>query len=56
MINHDDRLARRAKYEELDPYDHFQDIGYDYLTDVTGLRLKKLPRNREYVPLEQQTS
>jgi glycosyltransferase involved in cell wall biosynthesis len=51
MICLSDRLERQAKYYQLDPNMEFQTIGYDYMTDITGLRLKKLTLYREYEPL-----
>jgi hypothetical protein len=49
MIQPDDRLARRRRYELADPEARWQpNLGYAYLTDETGLRLKKIPRRRRY--------
>ena len=45
------RLARRQRYERLDPDCRYQAIGYAYLTDTDGLRLERLPPGREYEPL-----
>jgi hypothetical protein len=47
----DDRRARRAKYERLDPDNRWQSIGYAYMTDEAGLRLETLPPGRDYEPL-----
>jgi hypothetical protein len=52
MIRPEDRLARQARYERLDPDRSLQPIGYEYLTDLEGLRLQPLPPGREYFPLE----
>ena len=52
MLHPTDRLLRRARYEELDPNREHQAIGYDYLTDETGLELEPLPEGREYLPPE----
>jgi hypothetical protein len=52
MIHEDDRRARQARYQRLDPDRKWQSIGYDYLTDENGLRLETLPRGREYTPLQ----
>ncbi len=46
MITPQQRAARRARYERLDPGNEYQSIGYAYLTDETGLRLRPLPRRR----------
>ncbi len=48
MLSRDDRIARRARYRELDPDCRWQRIGYDYLTDESGLRLKRIEAGREY--------
>jgi len=49
MLTEADRASRRAKYERLDPQAHWQDIGYAYLTDQRGLRLRSVPRRRAWV-------
>ncbi len=46
MIDRAARLARRARYEELDPESLFQPIGYAYLTEESGLELKPVRRRR----------
>jgi len=51
MIHAADREARRQKYNALDPNQQQQAIGYDYLTDESGLVVEKIPPGREYVPL-----
>jgi glycosyltransferase involved in cell wall biosynthesis len=49
MLHPESRAARRRRYEELDPEMRFQPgIGYAYLTDATGIRLKRVPRERHY--------
>jgi hypothetical protein len=49
MIRPEDRLARRRRYERLDPECRLQPgIGYAYLTDASGAELRPLPRGREY--------
>jgi GT2 family glycosyltransferase len=48
MIEREARLARRDRYNDLDPGRRSQAMGYDYLTDETGQRLERLPRGREY--------
>jgi hypothetical protein len=49
MIRPEDRLARRRRYEALDPGARFQPgIGYVYLTDETGLELRRVPRLRGF--------
>lgn len=45
------RAQRRDLYEHLDPNHQYQSIGYDYLTDETGLSLSKIPWHRMYWPL-----
>jgi glycosyltransferase involved in cell wall biosynthesis len=50
MIRPEDRLARRRRYEELDPDSKWQPgIGYAYLTDETGLALRRISPRRRYV-------
>jgi hypothetical protein len=51
MIDAADRAARRDRYNQLDPTRRFQKMGYDYLTDAKGLKLKELPPGRGYEPL-----
>lgn len=51
MLRPEDRLARRARYEALDPERRWQAIGYSYMTDAQGLRLERVARGREYRPL-----
>jgi hypothetical protein len=49
MVSADDRLARRRRYEQLDPEAKWQPgIGYAYLTDDTGLQRRPLRRGREF--------
>ena len=49
MINPDDREARRARYLAADPECRWQPgVGYDYLTDERGLRLRSVPRRRGF--------
>jgi hypothetical protein len=50
MIRHEDREARRDRYKRLDPEERWQPgVGYDYLADETGLRLRKVPRRRGFL-------
>jgi glycosyltransferase involved in cell wall biosynthesis len=51
MIRAADRLARRQRYEQLDPDNEHQSIGYGYLTDETGLALETVPAGRHYEPM-----
>jgi hypothetical protein len=51
MLRKEDRVARRARYRRLDPDNRWQRIGYDYLTDETGLILERIPPGRAYEPL-----
>lgn len=49
MVRREDREARRRRNERLDPQARCQPgIGYAYLTDETGLRLRPVPRRRGY--------
>lgn len=51
MIHPEDRRARQARNQLLDPDHRYQAVGYDYLTEEEGLRLERLPAGREYDPL-----
>lgn len=46
MLRAEDRRARRARYESLDPGARWQPRGYGYLTDTTGIRVRAIPRRR----------
>lgn len=48
MIRAEDREARRRRYEVADPDRRWQRIGYDYLTNPSGLTLEALPEGRGY--------
>lgn len=51
MLRAEDRAARQARYERLDPERAFQAIGYDYMTREDGLALERIAAGREYRPL-----
>jgi hypothetical protein len=55
MIRPADRERRRERYNRLDPERRFQAIGYDYLTDPSGLEVEPLPAGREYEPMPEST-
>ena len=46
-----ERAARRAQYEALDPGGSFQPsgVGYAYLTDEEGLKVRRVPARRRWV-------
>jgi len=49
MLRAEDRLARRRRYEALDPDARWQPhVGYAYLTAEDGLKLCRVPRRRGY--------
>jgi glycosyltransferase involved in cell wall biosynthesis len=49
MIRPEDRQARRERYERADPESRWQPgIGYAYLTDERGMRLRRVPRARGF--------
>ena len=49
MLTPELREARRRRYESLDPTARWQrKVGYAYLTDSSGLELRRIPRGREY--------
>ena len=50
MIDAEDRRARQERYMTLDPAARWQAIGYSYLTEIDGLRCRRLPRRRDYRP------
>lgn len=50
MIDGEDRAARRARYEALDPGGRYQAVGYAYLTDERKLRLRRVSKRRRYEP------
>src|SRR5437764_14614513 len=49
MLTPEDRQHRRERYERLDPDGRWQAMGYAYLTDEEGLRLRRVPRRRGWV-------
>jgi hypothetical protein len=49
MIRCEERLARRRRYELLDPHGRWQSEGYAYLTDETGLRLRSVRARRRFL-------
>ncbi|MFH1178072.1 MAG: hypothetical protein V1750_11750 [Acidobacteriota bacterium] len=49
MIHPADREVRKARYLQADPQSRWQPgIGYDYLTDESGLRLRRVSRRRGF--------
>lgn len=48
MIEPEDRLARRLRYETLDPEALYQPRGYAYLTDEQRLKLRPVPQRRGF--------
>jgi hypothetical protein len=52
MIKKEDRIARVKRYETLDPNRLYQSIGYRYLIDEEGLELKRIPPDRDFLPLD----
>ena len=49
MLDNEVRVARRQRYESLDPENRWQPrIGYAYLTDEQGLHLRRISPGREY--------
>ena len=49
MLHSDDRQNRRRRYEHADPGRRWQEIGYEYLTDPTGLELTRVSARRGFV-------
>ena len=50
MIDPRRRAHRAALYNALDPALAYQPIGYDYLSDETGARFKRIESGRAYFP------
>lgn len=50
MIEPENRKLRSEVFKKLDPGNKIQKIGYDYLYNETGLKLKKIPFFRRYYP------
>lgn len=48
MIKSVDRQKRADLYNQLDPEKKMQPIGYDYLTDLTNVKLAKITKNQDY--------
>jgi hypothetical protein len=48
MLRPGDREDRRRRYEHADPDRRWQRIGYEYLTDATGLRLRQVGARRSF--------
>jgi hypothetical protein len=49
MLDREDRENRRRRYETIDPQARCQPgLGYAYLTDENGLRLRPVPRRRGF--------
>ena len=48
MIKEVDRKNHADLYNRLDPEKKMQPIGYDYLTDTTNIKLKKIPKSKNY--------
>jgi hypothetical protein len=50
MIDPLNRIARSKLYEELDPNNEYQSIGYSYLRDESNIILESIQPGREYFP------
>lgn len=48
MLRPEDREARRRRYELADPDRRWQRIGYEYLTDLRGLVLRRVAPRRAF--------
>jgi hypothetical protein len=54
MLHREIREARQRRYEILDPENRWQPgVGYAYLTDETGLRLRQIAAGREYLEVNE---
>ena len=47
-LSREDRAERQARQRRRDPDHRWQRIGYDYLTDETGLELRRIGPDRDY--------
>lgn len=52
MIRPEDRAARHQRYLRLDPDRRYQQQGYDYLVDETGMVLAEVAPERDFLPLD----
>jgi hypothetical protein len=50
MIDPLNRIARSKLYEELDPNNEYQSIGYSYLREESNIILESIQPGREYYP------
>jgi glycosyltransferase involved in cell wall biosynthesis len=48
MLRPEDREARRRRYQQADPDRRWQRIGYEYLTDLHGLELRRIAPHRSF--------
>jgi glycosyltransferase involved in cell wall biosynthesis len=53
MITKADRAARVQRYETMDPDHRYQSIGYRYLIDESGLELREIRPERNFLPAEE---
>ena len=51
MIRAEDRAARHARYQALDPAERFQRQGYGYLVDEAGIAFRPVPSGRDFLPV-----
>lgn len=49
MLRPEDRIARRDRYLRADPERRWQTIGYEYLTDVQGIALRRVTPSRGFL-------
>jgi len=52
MIAAADRAARAARYQSLDPGQLYQQVPYSRFADESGLQLKEIPPERDFLPLD----
>jgi len=50
MILPADRAARLARYQALDPGQLYDKVPYGHLVDETGLQLREIPPERDFLP------
>ena len=52
MIAAADRAARAARYQSLDPGQLYQQVPYSRFADESGLQLKEIPPERDFLPFD----
>lgn len=48
MIKEQERNKRKELYEKIDPEKKLQKVGYNYLTEMEGIKIKRIPFTKKY--------